>query len=113
MNIMLVSVTERTKEIGLRKALGATRKDILRQFLLEAVILTALGGLIGIVVGSTLAFISSALVTKFGGIVLQFSFPWLGAFLGVFVSAIVGIVFGLYPARQAAQKSPIEALRFE
>ncbi|MDP3956154.1 MAG: ABC transporter permease [bacterium] len=113
MNIMLVSVTERTKEIGLRKALGATRQDILRQFLLESVILTGMGGILGIIIGSTLAFASATLVSRFGGIVLTFSFPWLGAFLGVFVSAVVGIIFGLYPAKKAAEKSPTEALRYE
>lgn len=113
MNIMLVSVTERTREIGLRKALGATNKDILKQFLLEAVILTALGGLIGVILGSFLAFGAAQLVSRFAGFTLAFHFPFLGAFLGVIVSGIVGIVFGLYPARSAAEKSPIEALRSE
>lgn len=113
MNIMLVSVTERTKEIGLRKALGATDADIQTQFLLEAVILTAIGGLIGIILGSVFAFIASTLITKFGGLNWQYTFPVGAAILGLVVSSLVGLVFGIYPARQAAKKSPMEALRYE
>jgi putative ABC transport system permease protein len=113
MNIMLVSVTERTKEIGLRKALGATDRDILTQFLLEAVILTATGGIIGIILGSGLAFIISALISRFAGLDWQFTFPLNAAILGLVVSSLVGLVFGIYPARQAAKKSPMEALRYE
>ena len=113
MNIMLVSVTERTKEIGLRKALGATDGDIQTQFLLEAVILTALGGIIGIILGSGLAYIISLLITKFAGLDWQYTFPIWAAVLGLVVSSLVGLVFGIYPARQAAKKSPMEALRYE
>ncbi len=113
MNIMLVSVTERTKEIGLRKALGATNNDIQTQFLLEAVILTAIGGVIGIILGSGLALITSVLITKFGGLNWQYIFPISAAVLGIVVSSLVGLVFGIYPARQAAKKSPMEALRYE
>jgi putative ABC transport system permease protein len=113
MNIMLVSVTERTKEIGLRKALGATDTDIQTQFLLEAVILTALGGVIGIILGSGLAYIISLLITKFAGLDWQYVFPISAAILGLVVSSLVGLVFGIYPARQAAKKSPMEALRYE
>jgi len=113
MNIMLVSVTERTKEIGLRKALGATDRDIQTQFLLEAVILTATGGLIGIILGSGLAFIISNLIAKFGGLDWQYTFPYSAAILGLLVSSLVGLVFGIYPASQAAKKSPMEALRYE
>ena len=113
MNIMLVSVTERTKEIGLRKALGATDTDIQTQFLLEAVILTALGGVIGIILGSGLAYIISLLITKFAGLDWQYVFPISAAILGLIVSSLVGLVFGIYPARQAAKKSPMEALRYE
>jgi putative ABC transport system permease protein len=113
MNIMLVSVTERTKEIGLRKALGATDRDILVQFLLEAVILTAVGGLIGIILGSGLSLITSVLINRFAALNWTFSFPWGGAFLGLGVSSLIGLVFGIYPARQAAKKSPMEALRYE
>ncbi|OHA20525.1 MAG: hypothetical protein A2849_00845 [Candidatus Taylorbacteria bacterium RIFCSPHIGHO2_01_FULL_51_15] len=113
MNIMLVSVTERTREIGLRKALGATSKDILTQFLFEAVILTLLGGAIGIVLGSGLSFAISFAISKFALNTWSFSFPYLGAVLGLFVSGVVGLVFGLYPARTASRKTPIDALRYE
>jgi putative ABC transport system permease protein len=113
MNIMLVSVTERTREIGLRKALGATDKDILTQFLLEAVLLTAMGGLIGIILGASLAFITAIGLSKGLGVDWTFVFPWGGAFLGLSVSALIGLIFGGYPARQASKKSPIEALRYE
>lgn len=113
MNIMLVSVSERTREIGLRKAVGATDKDILAQFLFEAIILTGIGGVIGIILGAALAFIASILITQFANLNWQFSFPFLAAFIGLLVAAGVGLVFGLYPARQAAKKSPIDALRYE
>ncbi len=113
MNIMLVSVTERTREIGLRKALGATDRDILSQFLLEAVLLTAIGGLVGILLGAFLAFVIALGLSKGLGLNWQFVFPWNGAFLGLGVSALVGLIFGGYPARQASRKSPIEALRYE
>ncbi|MFA7252716.1 MAG: ABC transporter permease [Candidatus Paceibacterota bacterium] len=113
MNIMLVSVTERTKEIGLRKAIGATNRDILTQFLLEAVVLTGLGGVIGIILGTVFAFLASTLITKFGGLDWQFNFPLNAAILGLVVSSLVGLVFGIYPASQAAKKSPMEALRYE
>lgn len=113
MNIMLVSVTERTKEIGLRKALGATYQDILTQFLLEAVILTGIGGLFGIAVGTFLSWAISISITRFTSIVWTFSFPVSAALLGISVSGAIGLIFGLYPARKAAQKSPIEALRYE
>ncbi len=113
MNIMLVSVTERTREIGLRKALGAKDKDILSQFLLEAVLLTVIGGLVGIILGASLAFIIAFALSHFLAINWQFVFPWSGAILGLSVSAVIGLVFGGYPARQASKKSPIEALRYE
>ncbi|MEN3327520.1 MAG: putative transport system permease protein [Acidobacteriota bacterium] len=107
MNIMLVSVTERTKEIGIRKAIGARRKDILTQFLIEAVMVTAIGGAIGVVTGFGLAYLIAALI----------GFPLLisvaSAVLGVGVSSVVGIVSGLWPAWRAAGLDPIEALRSE
>ena len=113
MNIMLVSVTERTREIGLRKALGATKKNILTQFLLEATMLTGIGGLIGIVLGSLLSFVIAFIISNVYGMAWSFTFPWVAAFLGIAVSATVGLIFGIYPAKKAAAKSPIEALRYE
>ena len=113
MNIMLVSVTERTREIGLRKALGATNKEILTQFLLEAVILTFVGGAIGILLGSFISIIATLLIKNVGGLNWQYTFPIGAAVLGIVVSSLVGLVFGIYPARQASKKSPMEALRYE
>jgi len=113
MNIMLVSVTERTREIGLRKAIGATEKEIMTQFLIEAVLLTSIGGLLGVVFGASLSVLAAFLVNKFSAISWAFIFPIKGALLGVGVSVAIGLIFGIYPARQAAKKNPIEALRFE
>ena len=113
MNIMLVSVTERTREIGLRKALGATYKNILTQFLLEAVILTGTGGFVGISLGTILSFLISLILSKVVGLAWVFTFPVSGALLGLGVSLAIGLFFGIYPAREAAKKSPIEALRYE
>ncbi len=113
MNIMLVSVTERTREIGLRKAIGATNKDISRQFIYEAVALTFLGGLIGIALGAFLSFALSILITLFSPFVWPFSFPLQAAIIGTAGSTFVGLVFGIYPAKQAAKKNPIDALRYE
>jgi putative ABC transport system permease protein len=113
MNIMLVSVTERTREIGLRKALGATENDILIQFLLEAVTLTAVGGFIGIILGASLSFLLSLVLSQVLATNWAFTFPFGAAALGLGVAAVIGLAFGIYPARQASQKSPIEALRYE
>ena len=113
MNIMLVSVTERTREIGLRKAIGATNKDILTQFLLEAVMLTATGGVIGILLGGLLSYLISIILTSVLALDWQFVFPWSAAVLGIMVASLVGLVFGIYPANQASKKSPMEALRYE
>ena len=113
MNIMLVSVTERTREIGLRKALGATEKNILTQFLLEAMMLTIVGGIIGILLGTFLSFAISLILTKFVNLNWPFAFPVQAAFLGIGVAAVIGLNFGIYPARKASRKSPIEALRYE
>jgi putative ABC transport system permease protein len=107
MNIMLVSVTERTKEIGLLKAIGAKEKDILTQFLIEAVIMTLAGGIVGICIGISGAY----LISLVAGIPFVISVPAILVAVGV--SSLVGIVFGLYPARRAAQLSPIDALRYE
>ncbi len=113
MNIMLVSVTERTREIGLRKALGATNKDILSQFLFESIVLTATGGIIGILLGALISFVASLVLSKVLNLSWAFSFPLSAALLGLGVSGSVGLVFGIYPARQASKKSPMEALRYE
>ena len=107
MNIMLVSVTERTREIGARKALGATRKDIALQFLVEAVTLTGVGGVIGILLGFGLAFLVKAALD------FPAAAPLWSVILGFSVSTSVGIVFGLWPAMKAARQDPIEALRYE
>ena len=107
MNIMLVSVTERTKEIGIRKAIGARQKDILTQFLIEAVTVTAIGGAIGVLTGLALAYVISALI----GFPLLFNST--SAVLGVGMSSVVGIISGLWPAWRAARLDPIEALRAE
>jgi len=107
MNIMLVTVTERTREVGLLKAIGAKKKDILRQFLIEAVLLTLLGGIIGIIIGGALSFWASKLIG------IPFVLTPSSIFLAVGVSSVVGIIFGLYPANRAAKLNPIDALRFE
>lgn len=113
MNIMLVSVTERTREIGLRKALGATGGDILRQFLFEAIILTGSGGVIGVALGAALSFAASLILRAETGLGWGFTFPVSAAALAILISVLVGLIFGLYPASRAAKKSPIEALRYE
>ena len=108
MNIMLVTVTERTREIGLRKAIGAKRRDILAQFLVEAMTLSLAGGLAGIALGVTGALVVSQLLEGFSAVVS------VGAIaLAVGFSAFVGLFFGLYPALRASRLSPIEALRYE
>ena len=107
MNIMLVSVTERTREIGIRKAVGARRRDILLQFLVEAVILTAIGGVVGVILGTLLAMLAARLVSFPLAIP-----PWSYA-LGVGFSSLIGIFFGLFPANKAARLDPIAALRYE
>ena len=107
MNIMLVSVTERTKEIGVRKSLGAKRSAVLRQFLVEAVILSVLGGFAGVAFG---VLLGNVLALSMG---VPLVMPWLWAGIGVGICAGIGVAFGYYPARRAASLDPIEALRFE
>jgi putative ABC transport system permease protein len=107
MNIMLVSVTERTREIGVRKALGATRQDVLLQFLLEAVTLCVVGGVIGVLAGTGAALI----LGRINGWPMEVSTSSIA--LAVGFSAAIGIFFGVWPARRAARLDPIEALRYE
>jgi len=107
MNMMLTTVTERTREIGLRKAIGATKGDISRQFIAEAITLTILGGIIGVLIG----YLASLIVSKFGGITTAVSIQ--SVILAFSVSAAIGIVFGYYPAHRAAKLNPIQALRYE
>ena len=104
MNIMLVAVTERTKEIGIRKSLGARQSDILKQFLLESATLSAIGGIIGLIIAHLLGFIVSAFL-------LKTVIPWYAAVISIGVSALVGAGAGLFPAWKAARLDPIEALR--
>jgi putative ABC transport system permease protein len=107
MNMMLTTVTERTREIGLRKAIGAKKKDISSQFLTEAILLTFIGGVMGVVLG----WIISVAISHFASITTQVSFSSILLAFGV--SAAIGIIFGYYPARRAAGLNPIEALRYE
>ena len=107
MNIMLVSVTERTKEIGLRKAIGARRSDLLIQFLIESIMMTVMGGLIGVLFGAGVAQILSvaagwATKLSLNAILVSTTF-----------SVIIGVIFGVWPARQASGMNPVEALRYE
>ncbi|MBL8156892.1 MAG: ABC transporter permease [Anaerolineae bacterium] len=108
MNIMLVSVTERTREIGLRKAVGARGRDILTQFLIESMVLSFVGGVIGILIGGGAAILGGRLLPQ-----LQLSLSLDAVLLATVVSSFVGIFFGLYPASRAARMRPIDALRFE
>jgi len=108
MNIMLVSVTERTKEIGIRKAIGARRLDVIIQFLTEAVVLTFAGGLLGMMLGWVISKVAQVAFPS-----LPTSVPLWAAALGLVVSVGVGLFFGLWPAMKAARLDPVEALRYE
>lgn len=108
MNIMLITVTERTREIGVRKALGATRSHILAQFLLEALTQCWFGGILGFVAGLAIPFLISKVVPQ-----LPFSVSWMAVAISIGFTSLVGISFGMYPAYKAAKLSPVEALRYE
>jgi len=108
MNIMLVSVTERTREIGIRKAVGAKRSDIIAQFLTEAVVLTVLGGLLGMVFGWLISLLSRMFFPS-----LPTAVPLWTVVMGLAVSVGVGLFFGVWPATKAASLDPVDALRYE
>lgn len=112
MNIMLVSVTERTREIGLRKALGATRRQVLNQFLFEAIALTLVGGIIGLFIGTMFSYFISIVIR-----LLDYNWDFVisisSVLVAIGISIIIGIIFGYYPAKRASDLSPIEALRYE
>ncbi len=107
MNIMLVSVTERTREIGIRKALGATPQMIRQQFLIEAIVICQMGGMIGIILGLGIGNLTSLFIDG------AFVIPWLWILFGVTIGMVVGLLSGYLPARKAAKLDPIESLRFE
>ena len=107
MNIMLVSVTERTKEIGTRKAIGATSKTVRQQFLMEAIVVCQLGGIIGIILGILIGNIISILINS------AFIIPWVWMAAGILLCLFVGLISGIYPAIKASRLDPIEALRHE
>ena len=108
MNIMMVSVNERTREIGVRKALGATAYQIRQQFLIESIVICLLGGFVGVMLGILMGNGIAALIGDGGFIV-----PWLWVFVGLSICIIVGVISGSYPAYKASKLDPIEALRYE
>lgn len=112
MNIMLISVTERTREIGLRKAIGANNKDILSQFLFESITMTLIGGILGIIIGAIISFLISIII-NYMNYDWEFVVSLPSIFAGIFVSAFVGIMFGIYPAKKASKLDPVQALKYE
>jgi putative ABC transport system permease protein len=112
MNVMYVTVTERTFEIGLKKSIGARKGNILAQFLFEAVFITMLGGFFGLILSFAVSKIGEVVIKNFG-FTLHFSIPWWAALIGIGFSAATGIIFGYFPARKASQLTPMDALRKE
>jgi len=112
MNIMYVIVTERTAEIGLKKSLGATNSDILREFLVESILVTLLGGILGILLGAVLSWLVS-LIAGYAGLEWIFTVPVYAIIIAVGVSGTIGVSFGVFPARSASKLDPIEAMRYE
>lgn len=112
MNIMLISVSQRIKEVGLRKSIGAKNKDILIQFLVESIFVSLVGGIIGIILGILISFLISVVI-NFLGYSWEFLISFISIMVAVLISISVGIVFGIYPARKASKISPIEALHYE
>ena len=112
MNIMLISVNQRIREVGLRKAVGARTRHIIVQFLAEAVFITLVGGILGILVGILISFLASVVINALG-YSWQFIISLSSIFLATSISVFIGIVFGIYPARKASKISPMEALRYE
>jgi len=112
MNIMLISVNQRIREVGLRKAVGARRHHIVAQFLIEAIFITLVGGIIGIIVGILVSLLTSVIINVLG-YEWQFIISLNSIFVATSVSVLIGVIFGLYPARKAAKISPMEALRYE
>jgi len=114
MNIMLVTISERTKEIGLMRSLGAKKKDIIKQFLMESVALTIVGGLIGVVLGVLFSYAAISVINMFDSMpdfIFTISLPGIG--ISLLVSVLIGLIFGAYPAKRASKFSPVEALRRE
>jgi putative ABC transport system permease protein len=107
MNIMLASVTERTREIGVRKSLGATRRDVLLQFLVESGVMATIGGVLGVVAAAVIAFAVGRLTS------FPMDLPIRWVIIGVVTAGLIGVFFGVYPAYKASKLNPIEALRFE